>query len=695
MTRITKAIIILDQASGAMRLDDDERPIGLDLMPDLADMAAGTGVTRLELILAVPGLERDAFEFDLDGFAAPQGLQIVPLPPLAYGDAAGLARHAPTDADTAFVAADRRLRGEAAAAGLVPVPHPALLPMLAAGTRPTSVRLTGARATLERLARKGEVIPMWFQPVQDTASADWALIALMSPVRMIDSVLLGLGVQPLDYDPLTQDLFWTRTEGDAAELAEALGDRKVLYAEPGQILTAMRPEEAPEVFHVHGAHGHSEYLAPDPGLMSAGASEAVDFDTPVVGELPKILEAVEIHPAVRKSILLIRPSCSSVTPQYVDDLDRYSGVTALDGHGMIVSRHTAHPDNKRAESQLMRDLRAMGYCPTRHDFTHAGATHSNIIADLPGLGRFRIKPAILERYRRILREPLPRPLRPFLDELSRLLPEAAFSSDMLAELPERVIKTEIERVLKLRPWYPWWKLKCPLPGFGAGIIIVGAHLDSTAAFDSEYDATTDAAPGRDDNGSGLAAVLSLARWFAGLQNRLTHTVRFCFFNAEETGLVGSKAYAAHLKAMGAPVRGVVCTDMIGYNSDANRLFEVHAGYSDPAVRDLSDPLAVKLASAAAEYGALAPAQIYRGASWSGAPDRNTYDGAINRSDHAAFHQQGWGAVLASEDFFANLPSEPTNDPNPNYHRQSDQSIDMDYARDITCAVARMVTLMAV
>ena len=87
------------------------------------------------------------------------------------------------------------------------------------------------------------------------------------------------------------------------------------------------------------------------------------------------------------------------TPQR---LDRYTGVAALDAAGPIVSRHIAHPDNKRVEAQLLADLRAMGYCPWRHDFLHNGVTHSNVIADLPGNGRFRIKPALLERIRRIL-----------------------------------------------------------------------------------------------------------------------------------------------------------------------------------------------------------------------------------------------------------------------------------------------------
>ncbi|UVC19418.1 M28 family metallopeptidase [Mesorhizobium onobrychidis] len=687
MRKITKAIVILDQASGALRRDENERPVGLDLNPDLAALTDGATAMGLDVTLAVPGLERVGFDVLPDGFAAPAGLRIMALPSLEYGGLTGIG--AVAEGDTALVAADRRLRGEAAAAGLVPAPHPALLPMLAAGQRPVAARLIGPRPTLERLVRLGEVVPMWFQPTPENPN-HWALIALLSPPRLTDAVADGLTLQSLDYDPLTEDLFWARPGEDREELDEALKGRRVLFAEPGQFLIAMRPEDTAEAFHVHGAHGHSEYLAPDPGLMRATQSDVVDFETPEVGRLPEILEVVEILPRVRKAILLLRPTCKAVTAHYAADLDRYTGVTALDAQGPIVSRHSAHPDNKRAEAQLMRDLRAMGYCPSRNDFTHAGATHSNIIADLPGLGRLRIKPHILEKYREVLRLPLPHPLRLLLNDLAGMMDESGLDG-----LPDSAIRAEIERVLKLQPWYPWWNLKCPLPGLGAGIILVGAHLDSTAGFEPGYHAPTDAAPGRDDNGSGLAAVLSMARWFRGLQGKLTHTVRFCFFNAEESGLVGSKAYAAHLKAMGAPIRGVVCTDMMGFNSDANRLFEVHAGYTDPAIRDLSDPLATKLAAAAAEYGMLAAAQIYRGTSTSGGPDRNAYDGAINRSDHAAFHQQGWGAVLASEDFFANLTSEPAADANPNYHRQTDQVVDTSYARDITCAVARMVTRLAV
>ncbi|NHB75988.1 M28 family metallopeptidase [Rhodobacter calidifons] len=686
MPRITRAIVLLDQTSGSLR-EDDGRILGLDLAPSLRDTAAG--LSGVEIILAIPGAADMPGTERLSGLA-PAGLRLQPIGPLSYGGLAGLSGGDPA---TALVSADRRLRGEARAAGFTPAAHPALIPMLAGGQTPVAARMAGPRARLERFAARSGAIPMQFQP----AAEGWALIALIPPDAQADAASLGLSFFPLACDPATEDLVWARLDSDVHgqhdDLATALAGRPILYSEPGQILIALKPGETAEAFHLHGGHGHAEFIAPDPGLLLPAMSEAADFDVPDVGKLPEILEAVELDPEIRKILATIRPRCAVVTAGYAADLDRYTGVTALDAAGPIVSRHSAHPDNKRAEAALIADLRAMGYCPWRHDFVHAGATHSNIIADLPGLGRLRIRPEILDRYLRILRDsgPLPPPDR-WLPGLDTLAPEAW--AEGLADLPDATIRAEIERVLKLQPWFPWWKQRCPLPGFGAGLVIVGAHMDSTAGFEPGYSAPTSPAPGRDDNGSGLAGVLSLARHFRAYAGRLTHTVRFCFFNAEESGLVGSKAYAASLKAAKAPVRGVICMDMIGYNSDANRIFELHAGYTDPAVRDLSLPLADRVALAAAQLGRLAPAQIYKGTSTSGGPDRSVYDGAINRSDHAAFHQQGWGAVLASEDFFMNLASEPAADGNPNYHRAADRTTDTAYARDIVCAVARAVTRLA-
>ena len=531
MPRVKRAIIILDQTSGALRQDGD-RTLGLDLAPATVAACSACAAAGVEAVVAVPGAEVDAFA----GLAAP-GISIVGIPPITYADGDALARLTPADQPTALVSADRRLRGEAQAVGLYPAPHPALLPLMADGDGGfQAARIAGPKATLERFAVRAAVVPMQFQP--SPVADGWALFGLFGPGALVDAVLAGLTVMPLAYDPATDDLVWARIDEAGPEARAALAGRRILYAEPGQVLIALAPGEDAQALQMHGAHGHAEFLAPDPGLLRAPFRG--DIDPTDLPDLPEggssILEPVIDDEAARARIRLFRPQCARVTAGYLADLDRYSGVAPLDAAGVIVSRHSAHPDNKRAEAQLLADLAAMGYCPWRHDFVHAGATHSNIIADLPGNGRFRVRPAVLERLRHMLAEPvLPRGGIP--TELTALMADA-FDGRPPEDLPEAELRRELERILVLRPWYPWWKLRCPMPGIGAGLVIVGGHMDSTAGSDPGYSPSTDPAPGRDDNGSGLAAVLSMARHFRSLAGQLTHTLRFCFFNAEEFGAGG-------------------------------------------------------------------------------------------------------------------------------------------------------------
>jgi len=91
---------------------------------------------------------------------------------------------------------------------------------------------------------------------------------------------------------------------------------------------------------------------------------------------------------------------------------------------------------------------------------------------------------------------------------------------------------------------------------------------------------------------------------------------------------------------------------------------------------------------------LAPAQVYTGTTPTGGTDPARFDGAINRSDHAAFQEQGYPAVLVSEDFFPNRPGDPAADPNPNYHSNTDAVIDAAYGADITRAVSVAVLELA-
>ena len=676
---IRRAIITLDQSSGELRsagmIED-----GLDLWPSTGRAFADARGAGLEIIVTVPG------PIDPDAAAAAGQHYGVAFASADDGLQSAMAAFDGSAVPTALVSADRRQRGEAMGQGLHPAPHVALLPMMMEGELADALRLVGPAEVLARLALANGIVPMHFQP---NPSGQWALIGLADSRAQAAVLLSGIQVSLLPCDPMTDDLLWARIERDTPEVRAALKGHRIIHAEPGQLLVALGPDQNAEALHVHGAHGHSELLVPSPELLSRPTAADAFANAIETEALPDdIFERV-----ADAAIGRLRVDCTALAASYESDLDRYTSVSPLDANGPIISRHTAHADNKRAEAGLLADLKAIGYCAHRHNFTHAGRTHSNIIADLPGAGYFRIRPPLFKRYLEIIgANPPPGAIDPLGPETEALAPQDA-TPDAQA-IDDRQLRERIERASRLRPWYPPWKPPCPLAGFGADLVIVGCHLDSTAGFDPGYAAATDPAPGRDDDASGLAAVLAMARYFWPARGRLRHTIRFCFFNAEESGLVGSKAYAARLKALGAPIKAVLCLDMIGHNSDEHRFFEIHVGHTDPAIRDLSLPLAGPIADAAAAHGTLAPAQVYAGTSWSGAPDRSVFDGAINRSDHAAFHQQGYPAALVSEDFFANLAGEPGADPNPNYHRGADTHVDLVYAHAILCAVAHAAVRLA-
>ena len=128
-----------------------------------------------------------------------------------------------------------------------------------------------------------------------------------------------------------------------------------------------------------------------------------------------------------------------------------------------------------------------------------------------------------------------------------------------------------------------------LPGHGGdehGVVIVTAHLDSV-----NMQGPAAPAPGADDNGSGSAGVLELARVFAGHAGR--HDLRFILFGGEEQGLFGSKHYVATLTAAErARIRCVVNMDMIACLNSPTRSVLLEGGtVSQAAIDGLSEAAA--------------------------------------------------------------------------------------------------------
>ncbi len=109
--------------------------------------------------------------------------------------------------------------------------------------------------------------------------------------------------------------------------------------------------------------------------------------------------------------------------------------------------------------------------------------------------------------------------------------------------------------------HPVSNLEARLPGSdeAAGAVVVGAHYDSVAG-----------TVGADDNASGVAATLELARMLHGSKPR--RTIRFVLFVNEEppyfqTEQMGSFIYARQLRHDGFPVSAMISLEMLGFYSD--------------------------------------------------------------------------------------------------------------------------------
>ncbi|MBV8331666.1 MAG: M28 family metallopeptidase, partial [Candidatus Eremiobacteraeota bacterium] len=89
------------------------------------------------------------------------------------------------------------------------------------------------------------------------------------------------------------------------------------------------------------------------------------------------------------------------------------------------------------------------------------------------------------------------------------------------------------------------------------LYIMSSHYDDC---DGHCTDGAGVAPGADDNGSGVAAVLEAARVMAATPFR--GTIVFACFDGEELGLWGSDHYARELAKAGAPVLAVLNNDII-------------------------------------------------------------------------------------------------------------------------------------
>ena len=161
------------------------------------------------------------------------------------------------------------------------------------------------------------------------------------------------------------------------------------------------------------------------------------------------------------------------------------------------------------------------------------------------------------------------------------------------------------------------------------IVVVGAHLDSKSG---AQDAIL--APGADDDASGVAATLYLAKVFA--RHRFDRTIRFVLFAGEEGGHVGSFYYADEVKAAGESIVGMVAADMLAYNAGSGVL-GLHTRESGAAGQPGDRAIAQQFIDVASTYAITGakPTLFADGNYW---------------SDHQPFWDHGYPAIMVVQDF---------------------------------------------
>lgn len=123
-----------------------------------------------------------------------------------------------------------------------------------------------------------------------------------------------------------------------------------------------------------------------------------------------------------------------------------------------------------------------------------------------------------------------------------------------------------------------WLMNGSDPGLRDEYVVVGAHLDHVGG-----QAGAIYAPGANDNASGSAAVLEIARAFTKSKRKPARSVIFVLFASEELGLVGSKYFIDHPPVTPEKITAMINLDCIGYGDS----IQVGNGKSSPVLWNIA------------------------------------------------------------------------------------------------------------
>ena len=195
------------------------------------------------------------------------------------------------------------------------------------------------------------------------------------------------------------------------------------------------------------------------------------------------------------------------------------------------------------------------------------------------------------------------------------------------------------------------------------VYIFSAHYDSTS------NTAATAAPGADDNGTGVAAVLEAMRLMT--KHSFKYSIWFVFTAAEEQGSLGSKHMVKWIPQMGVTVRGVIAPDMIGYWPQGEQ--DQMDILGDPA----SEALVDRMGAVATRLGVGFKRWI-----------EHMY---CYGDDHTSFQEAGMPAITPMDCVEAHNVAGSTED-TPHYHRMSDTFVTLHMGMTTKVASVIVVTL---
>jgi Zn-dependent M28 family amino/carboxypeptidase len=185
-----------------------------------------------------------------------------------------------------------------------------------------------------------------------------------------------------------------------------------------------------------------------------------------------------------------------------------------------------------------------------------------------------------------------------------------------------------------------------------GMILVGAHYDAVPG-----------TLGADDNASGVAVLLELARVFAAQPAR--RPLRLVAFDLEEYGVKGSHAYALQVWQAQESIRLMLSLEMLGYfcTTPHSQTYPSGLQYFYPSTGDFialvgnltAIPDLLFLSRHMRATGV--PCQ------WLPAIDGGKLIAVTRFSDHAPFWDRGYRAMMVTDTAFLR---------NPNYHKRGDR-----------------------